>query len=315
MDNIQNLTALRIFSRIAQTKSFAQTARDMGLPTSSVSRHIAKLEQTLGQRLIYRHTRALQLTDAGERYYQSIRPALEQIQIATEELTQHGLYPSGMLRVNAPVAFGRHHVVPLLAEFQQEYPQVQIDLSLTDEFIDPVREGADIVIRVGALNDSSLVARQLLTQQFMLCAAPSYLQAHGTPSHPEQLSSHNCLLYKGTKGIQPWFFRPVHSQNPLRMQSVQGSFTSNNAESLVSLACMGYGIILFPTWLIFDAVRSGQLQPILTDYVSGDGHSEQGIHVISPENRLRSSKVSEFTRLLFKRLQPAEYWQRLLSPG
>lgn len=307
MDNSIRLLALRLFVRIAANGSFAEAARYFDLPVSSVSRHIAGLERTLGQRLLYRHTRAVRLTDAGERYYQDLRHVLASLDLATEQVIGGAKHPQGLLRINAPVAFGRRHIAPLLASFQDEHPGIEVELTLNDAFIDPVQEGADIVIRVGALDDSSLVARQLATQRFVVCAAPAYLARHGEPHHPDALSDHNCLVYKGTRGKQPWYFRYSEDAQAQRYL-VKGNLNSNNAESLVEAALQGQGIVLFPTWLLFDALREGDLIPILETHEALGEATREGIHVIYPENRLRSSKVAAFLTHLFVEIGDRPYW-------
>ena len=307
MDNSLRLLALRLFVRVAASGSFADAARYFDLPASSVSRHIAGLERSLGQRLLYRHTRAVRLTDAGERYFQEVRRVLESLDAATEQVVSGAREPQGMLRLNAPVAFGRRHIAPLLASFQQANPAVEVELTLSDAFIDPVQEGADVVIRVGSLGDSSLVARQLATQRFVACAAPAYLKRHSAPLHPEQLSNHNCLVYKGTRGVQPWYFKAPG--DPLAQRySVKGNLSSNNAESLVEAALQGQGIVVFPTWLLFDALRAGGLTPILETYEALGEATREGIHAIYPENRLRSQKVAAFLEYLFAKIGGQPYW-------
>ncbi|MGQ7261900.1 LysR family transcriptional regulator [Vreelandella sp. V005] len=307
MDNSLRLLALRLFVRVAASGSFAEAARYFDLPASSVSRHIAGLERSLGQRLLYRHTRAVRLTDAGERYFQEVKRVLESLDAATEQVVSGAREPQGLLRLNAPVAFGRRHIAPLLASFQQANPAVEVELTLSDAFIDPVQEGADVVIRVGSLGDSSLVARQLATQRFVACAAPTYLTRHGAPLHPDQLSDHNCLVYKGTRGVQPWYFK---APNDLLAQrhSVKGNLSSNNAESLVEAALQGQGIVVFPTWLLFDALRAGGLTPILETYEALGEATREGIHAIYPENRLRSQKVAAFLEYLFAKIGEQPYW-------
>ncbi|MGB8712906.1 MAG: LysR family transcriptional regulator [Onishia taeanensis] len=293
MSNSVTLVALRLFVRVATSGSFAEAARHFGLPASSVSRRIAGLEKALGHRLLYRHTRAVRLTEVGEGYLQQVREALESLDMASEQVSGAASHPQGLLRVNAPVAFGRLHVAPLLASFQARYPDIEIELTLTDAFVDPVQEGADIVIRIGALEDSSLVARELATQRFVACAAPGYLAAHGEPQSPDDLPAHNCLVYKGTRGVQPWYFRAA-STTPFQVVEARGNLRSNNAESLVEAALQGQGIVLFPTWLLQQYLKAGSLVPVLNDWEAAGEPTLQGIHAIYPENRLRSSKVSAF---------------------
>lgn len=205
-----DLNALRIFERVAATGSFTATARHFHRAVSSISRQIASLEESLGQQLFYRHTRAVTLTEAGWRYYQEVREILERLDLATEALTAPTEEPSGLLRLNAPVAFGQRQIVPILHHFQCRYPAIKAELMLTDRLTDPVREGIDITFRVGALADSTLVARRLAAMNYVVAAAPDYLQRCGIPATPEDLSQHDCLLYQGEMGRQRWYFKQVN---------------------------------------------------------------------------------------------------------
>ncbi|WP_204355730.1 LysR family transcriptional regulator [Marinobacter bohaiensis] len=294
-----DLISLRLFVRVASSGRFAEAARHFGLPASSVSRRIARLEKALGHRLLYRHTRAVRLTEVGERYFLQVRDLLDELDRAAEQVSGAAGQPRGTLRVNAPVAFGRRHIAPLLAAFQSRYPAIDVDMTLTDAFVDPVQEGADVVIRIGSLADSSLVGRQLAEQHHVVCAAPAYLSRHGQPDTPEALQEHNCLVYKGTRGEQPWYFRG-EGEATFRVVEVRGNLRSNNAECLVEAALQGQGLILFPTWLIDGHLRQGTLVPILDAWESAGEPARHGIHVIYPENRLRSSKVSAFLDYLFE---------------
>ncbi len=310
MDNSIRLLALRLFVRVATSGSFSEAARYYGLPTSSASRHIASLEQALGQRLLYRHTRAVKLTEAGERYFHEVHEALARLELATEEVMGGARHPRGVLRINAPVAFGRRHIAPHLARFQQRYPEIEVDLTLEDRFIDPVQEGADVVIRVGALTDSSLVARGIARQRFIVCAAPSYLAEKGVPTTPHALGKHNCLLYKGSKGTQSWHFRAFEEARAVR-HVLAGNLVANNAESLVEAAITGQGVVMFPSWLLFEPLRQQTLVPLLTQWeASDDGHLDN-IYAIYPDNRLRSSKVSVFMTHLEQVIGSPPYWDSI----
>lgn len=307
LDNSVRLLALRLFVRVAASGSFSEAARYYGLPTSSASRHIASLERALGQRLLYRHTRAVKLTEAGERYFHEVRDALMRLELATEQVMGGAQHPQGVLRINAPVAFGRRHIAPHLARFQQQYPDIQVDLTLEDRFIDPVQEGADVVIRVGALADSSLVARSIARQRFIVCASPAYLAAHGAPASPEELSQHNCLLYKGSKGTQLWYFQERHTPRAVRY-ALSGNLVANNAESLVEAAMAGQGVVMFPSWLLFEPLRQQTLVPLLTQWEASEDGYLDNIYAIYPENRLRSSKVSVFMAYLESTIGDVPYW-------
>lgn len=304
-----DLNALRIFERVAATGSFTATARHFHRAVSSISRQIASLEESLGQQLFYRHTRAVTLTEAGWRYYQEVREILARLDLATEALTAPTEEPSGLLRLNAPVAFGQRQIVPILHHFQRRYPAIKAELMLTDRLTDPVREGIDITFRVGALADSTLVARRLAAMNYVVAAAPDYLQRCGIPATPEDLSQHDCLLYQGEMGRQRWYFKQVN-QPQASAYKVEGSLYSNDAESLVRAALMGQGLVMFPTWLIADELASGALLPVLEGWECEVMPGRRDIHVLYAQRRLHTRKVSAFLEHLFETVGPTPHWDR-----
>jgi DNA-binding transcriptional LysR family regulator len=305
------LNALRYFAMVAATGSFIATARHFRVPASSVSRQIAALEREVGQQLLYRHTRAVRLTDAGERYYLTVREALDLLDMAAEQAADKDTQPRGLIRVNAPVALGRLHIAPLLNDLQKDYPDLSVQLILTDAFIDPVQEGADITLRVGRLEDSGLVGRLVAPQRYILCASRGYLDTHGVPDTPEQLVAHNCLVYRGQWGAQRWYFRQAGAPH-YDAYDVTGRFQSNNAEALVSAAEASLGLVLFPTWLFqTGSFRKGRLVKLLTGWEASVEAEPPGIHLVSPENRSRSRKVRVVTDFLLERIGAPPYWDRV----
>lgn len=307
MRNSLDLNALRVFERVAATGSFTATAHHFHRAVSSISRQINALESVLGQRLLYRHTRALSLTEAGQRYYEEVREILERLDLATESLIQPDARPGGTLRINGPVAFVRRQILPLLSDFQQAYPAISAELILTDTFSDPVREGSDVTFRIGRLADSGLVARRLAPMYYVLAAAPAYLDRAGTPATPAALLDHDCLIYQGAFGRQRWYHR-AKGDDALEPLVVDGRLYSNDAESLVGAALLGRGIVLFPSWLLSDELRRGALRPLLADWHFEVTPQPQAIHVVSPEKRLRSPKVQVFLDYLFERIGARPHW-------
>lgn len=303
------IKALRLFVHVAASGSFIETARHFGVPGSSVSRHIAALEEDIGQRLLFRHTRAVRLTDAGERYFVQVREALELLDAATEMAADKDAAPRGLLRVNAPVALGRRHIAPLIAEFQRQHRELSVELMLTDAFIDPIQEGADVTVRIGRLVDSNLVARTLGPQRYRVCASPKYLEKTAAPSEPAELTSHNCLIYKGHLGVQRWYFsRP--GDTSYRPFEISGDLRSNSAEVLVAAALGGQGIVLFPSWLYdADAFEANKLVCLLPDWLASVEPEPSEIHLVFPESRLRSRKVKLLSDFLFERIGTPPYWE------
>ncbi|MES3677446.1 LysR family transcriptional regulator [Halomonas elongata] len=302
-----DLNALRVFERVAATGSFTAAAHHFHRAVSSVSRQIRGLEESVGQPLFYRHTRAVTLTEAGWRYYEEVRDILERLDMATEALNQPQAEPSGVLRINAPVAFGQRQIVPLLHRFQCRFPGIKAELQLSDHVVDPVREGHDITFRVGHLSDSSLIARQLAPMNYVVAASPDYLARQGRPEAPEALVEHDCLIYQGELGRQRWYFQQDDGEREVAHE-VDGSLVSNDAESLLRAALLGQGLVMFPTWLIAEELASGTLVALLEAW-RGEvmpGHRE--LYVLTSERRLRAPKVRAFMDFVLKEVSPFPPW-------
>nr|WP_229426398.1 LysR family transcriptional regulator [Marinomonas profundi] len=301
---------------VAKTGSFIAAAKELELPPSSISRYIASLEEELGQRLFYRHTRAVKLTEVGRYYFAEVREALTSLDLATEHAKGSLLVPQGNLNINAPVSFGRLHLSKLIGQFQQHYPDINVELMLTDAYVDPVANGSDIVIRIGGLEDSSLNYQPIADEQFVLCAAPSYLKTieeqTNKLSHPKQLLDLNCLVYKGNNGRRHWFFRQ-EGKATVEYIEVTGNLCSNNADILVQAALAGQGIILFPRWLVFQHLATGELVSLLENWEGAEKDTPQSIYALYPGNRMKSSKVRyflDFMAAFFGHSQP--YWDKRL---
>lgn len=306
-----NVQALRYFLMVATTGSFLATARHYEVPASSVSRFISSLEDELGQQLFYRSTRAVRLTEQGQRYYSQVREAVELLDSAAEQLDHRTAGMRRLVRINAPETFGRLHVGNLVNQLQAKYPDLQVELTLNNTFIDPVHEGADVTIRVGRLVDSGLIGKVICTQRYVLAASPSYLALHGTPQVPEDLLQHSCLLYKGLREPQRWHFRRS-AEETFEPLVVSGPLRSNNSEILLNAALAGRGIVLFPTWLYHPTSFSDKkLVKLLPDWEIAAYADDLYIQVLSPENRLRSQKVREVSAFLVDAIGSPPYWDEL----
>lgn len=305
--NTMDLNALRVFERVAATGSFTAAAHHFHRAVSSVSRQIRGLEESVGQVLLYRHTRAVTLTEAGARYYEEIREILERLDQATEALAFPNTEPSGTLRLNAPVAFGQRQIMPLLHQFQCQHPGITAELQLSDQVVDPVREGHDITFRVGDLADSTLIARRLAPMNYVVAAAPSYLATYGEPATPDELLNHNCLLYHGELGRQRWYFQ-APEQNRSTAYEVNGNLYSNDAITLLQAALLGQGLVMFPTWLVADELRNKSLIAVLKLWEGEVMPGRRDIHVLTTERRLKTPKVSAFLDYLFASISPKPPW-------
>jgi DNA-binding transcriptional LysR family regulator len=296
---------------VSTSGSFLATARHFEVPASSVSRFIASLEKELGQQLFYRSTRAVRLTEQGQRYYSQTREAVELLDNAAEQLAHRDAGIRGLVRINAPEALGRLHIANLVNELQAKYPDLSVELTLTDTFIDPVQEGADVTIRVGRLVDSGLIGKVVSAHRYLLAASPEYLALRGTPQTPEDLLRHSCLLYKGQQGPQRWYFRRSSKEN-FEPFDVSGPLRSNNAEVLVAAALAGRGIVLFPSWLFTPtSFKDRKLLNLLPDWDISAFAEDAYIQILSPENRLRSQKVREVSAFLVNAIGSPPYWDNV----
>ena len=306
------LKALRYFVMVATTGSFSATAQHFQVPSSSVSRFISKLEQEIGQQLFYRNTRSVRLTEIGEKYFIQIKDVLDTLDFANEEATGKNSNVRGLVRINTAVALGRLHISRIVNKLHDVYPDLSVELILTDIFIDPVQEGVDIAIRIGSLQDSALIARKVCDQTYVLCASPEYLERYGTPETPQDIQKHQCLVYKGVSGSQRWYFRQDELDKPIEIEP-QGSLKSNNAEVLVSAALESRGIILFPTWIFEeDYFKNKKLVKLLPQWLCTVEPYTVGIHLVSPENRIRSKKVRTVLDFILKEIGSPPYWDNIL---
>lgn len=285
MNNPGNMSirSLLLFIDVYETQNFSGVARREGISASQVSRVIHQLEDALGQQLFYRNTRAVIPTESGHLFIRYARAMATNLEDARRELDARTQEPSGVIRINAPVFFGQRHVAPALPGLTERYPRLSIELTLTDDFIDPHRDAADVIFRIGALTDSSFHARVFGQQFYHLAASPDYLRKNGTPQKPDDLNHHKCLVYRGSSGPNRWLVRQpgrewVHYPvSPLML--------SNNAETLLIAALGGMGIVLFPDWLIGERLQSGELVELLPAMETSIKTEPQNIAAIYPNAR------------------------------
>lgn len=256
-----NLRSLKIFIAVFEAENFSVVARREGLSASQVSRIIHQLEDALGQQLFYRNTRAVIPTESGHLFIRYAREMMTSFEEARRELDARSTEPSGTIRINAPVFFGQRHITPGLPDLTARYPRLNIELTLTDDFIDPHKNAADVIFRIGVLTDSTFHARIFGQQRYHLAASPDYLRQHGAPQGPDDLAHHKCLVYRGSSGPNRWLLRGAGEE--WVHYPVMPLMTSNNAESLLAAALGGMGIVLFPDWLIGDRLQQGELVALL----------------------------------------------------
>jgi DNA-binding transcriptional LysR family regulator len=287
--------SIRAFTQVVISGGFAAAARDMGTSRSAVNKLVIALENELGVQLLHRSTRVVTPTETGLAFHERCVEILASLAEAERSLTQIQEEPRGRLKVNAPMTFGTMHLAPALADFMVRYPDLQVQLTLSDRFIDPIEEGFDITVRIAKPQTSaSLIVHLLTSAPRVLCAAPGYLEKHGTPTHPNELHHHSCLHYGQLAVEDQWMLIGVDGE---QMISVKGVLCSNNGEVLRDAAVCGLGITLLPMFIVEQELQQRKLQIVLPDYHP----PELSISVIYPVNRHLSTKVRLLVDFLQKR--------------
>lgn len=263
---MRNLNALLVFVKVAETRSFTLAAQRLGLTSSAISKSIARLEQELGVKLLTRSTRLVSLTGEGASFFDRCKQILTEIEDAETAVTATTATPKGRLRLQMPVGFGRRVIVPRMWEFTQRFPELSVDIELSDRLVDLTYEAVDAVVHIGTVTDDRVVSHRLCNLSFAAYASPEYLAKNGTPQSPDELDQHQCLAYllPLTGDHREWRFTK-NGQDHSRV--VSGALNINNAESLIEAAVAGAGIVMVSDFIAGNAMRSGKIQRILSDYV------------------------------------------------
>ncbi|MGY6646200.1 MAG: LysR family transcriptional regulator [Salinarimonas sp.] len=293
---------MAVFVAVIEQGGFSPAARSLGMTHSAVSKRVSQLEQRLGTQLLVRTTRTMRLTDAGQAYIGEARRILEAIATLEQGLDQAAQEPRGILRISASNAFGQRHIVPAAIDFMRAHPQVQIDLTLSDQMVDLVASGTHVAIRSAALTDSSLVARKLALNERIVVASPSYLAAQGTPRDPGDLETRDCLLLNHETRFNDWGYRSPTG----RRLKLQGAFACNTLEALHAAVLAGVGIARLPAFLIGEDVKAGRLTPILEEYRPP---AESAIYAVRPGGGITMPAARVFIDFLVDRFQPVPPWQ------
>jgi DNA-binding transcriptional LysR family regulator len=284
MDQLQTM---RAFVAIAETGSFTAAAARLHMSRAMASKHVMDLEAHLGLRLLDRTTRSVGLTEAGATYAARCREIIDAVETAEQEATSGGAEPVGRLRVSAPCFFGSRFVAPLVAQFAERFPRVGVEFLLDDRFVDLVDEGCDLAIRIGRLEDSSLVASRVASAKLMVCGAPTYLDRRGRPRRPADLLGHECLRYSHAMVGAAWPFDGPDGPELVRLSS---RFASNSAEALCAMAAAGLGLVCAPDFYFAELLRAGALEQVLAEHMI----EPLGIFVVHPSRRHVPSKVRAF---------------------
>jgi DNA-binding transcriptional LysR family regulator len=277
--------AMLAFVRAVECNGFTPAAHDLGVTPSAVSKLVTRLERRLGVRLLQRSTRRLALTAEGEIYFERVQRIVGEIEDAESDVMRFGKQPRGRVRMSLGTAFATYALVPALPEFTARFPEITLDLVITEYPVDMIEAGIDLAIRIGPLGELNLAARRIGDLERVISAAPAYLQRCGVPKKPEDLARHNCLTLTDLAGQTEWPFR---SPGGVRSVAVNGNITVNNAETLYELALLGMGVIRLSDLIVGPAISSGRLVPILLD-----SHQPEPLplHAVSAPIRRRPPKV------------------------
>jgi DNA-binding transcriptional LysR family regulator len=300
---MDKLEAMNAFAKVVALGSYAEAARALGLTRSAVSKAVMELEHHLGARLLDRTTRRVGPTEAGLAYYERCLDVLSRIEETELQISRLHHEPRGLLRINAPMSFGALYLGNAIADFMAAYPDLKIELTLTDRFIDPIEEGVDVTIRIAALNDSSLIARKLTAARIVLAASPAYLERHGAPQSPSDLLQHRCLVYGHTSTLAKWVLLIDGEPGSTPVHSV---LCSNNGDVLRAAALAGHGIIILPTFLIGPDLAAGRLRPVMEDFAP----PPLGIYALYAPNKYLAVKTRVFIDFLAQRFGGVPEWDR-----
>lgn len=286
MNGMDLLAAMRVFVRVMETHSFSGVARELGTTQPTISKQIGWLEQQAGARLLHRTTRSVTPTGDGLIYYDHCRTALVAVEAAQTAVGKRRISPAGLVRIGSPVAFGRLHLAPRIGVLLDRYPDLAVELVMNDRFVDLVEQGIDLAVRVGELADTrSLVARRIGTTARVTVGSTEYFERHGEPRTPEDLTSHNCIVYTELSTRDAWHF--VDKASRLVQVRVSGNFLANNSEAVREAVIAGVGIGTLPTWHFRDEISGGKVRIVLREWKP----KRLPIHAIWPSRRQLPAKI------------------------
>ncbi len=302
MDRLQGI---QLFIRVVETGSFSKASADLGITQPTATKHVAALEERLGARLLHRSTRGVSPTEIGSLYYEKCLVIARELEAADNLAALQQANVRGQLRISTSVAFGRRVMAPLVIEFMRAHPELQVDLSFDDRYVNLVEQGVDVAIRMGQLADSSLGASYLGLNPWVVVASADYLAQRGTPAGPEDLKSHAALIYSTVQGDERWRF--VGPDGQALQTPVQGPLRSNNLSALLAACRAGMGLAALPWYVAHASVQSGAVQPVLSAWTL----PSQEIHAVFPSPRLVPAKVTGLIRFIQGRFG-GEWWTRPL---
>ena len=300
---MDTIDGMKTFVAVVAAGSFTAAADRLGMSTALVSKYVGQLEERLGSLLLTRTTRSLALTEIGQTYLERCKQVIEDFDELEAAVQNKHSNPSGKLIISAPVTFGEMHLTPAAARFLDHYPDIDIDLRLTDRFINIVDEGIDLAVRIAELADSSLIARKLTPARIVVCAAQSYLDQFGSPSTPDDLASHTCIIDTNFRNTNDW---PFIIDGKRISTKVGGRFFVNSAQSTRRMVLAGAGIGLVPTYAIGDDIKAGKVVVLLQSFEALD----LGIYALYPHNRHLATKTRAFVDFMVKEFGNHPEWDQ-----
>jgi len=306
---MDRLSGVQLFIRVVETGSFSKASADLGVTQPTATKHVAALEAKLGARLLNRNTRGVSATEIGALYYDKCKAIQRELEEADNLATLLQSRVGGTLRISTSVAFGRHVLTPLVLRFMREHPDISIDLSFDDRYVNLVEQGVDIAMRMGRLADSTLGARYIGVNPWLVAASPQYLAHAGTPETPDELSSHACLIYSSVQGDDRWQFSDAQGRGIT--VAVQGPLRSNNLSAVLDAARSGLGLAALPWYVAREAVADGSIVQVLPGFAL----PVQELHAVYPSPKLVSSKVTTFITFVQTALADVggrPWWQRAM---
>ncbi|MGI9411627.1 MAG: LysR family transcriptional regulator [Hyphomicrobiaceae bacterium] len=299
------ITGMEVFARVAALGSLSAAARALGMSQTMATKHIAAIEARLGTKLIHRTTRRMTLTEAGQNYLEAVETILDDIAQAESQASQSATEVQGQLRLNVPVSFGIREIAPLLPKLAEEYPKLNVDLGLNDRHVNLIEEGWDLAVRIGQLQESSMIARRLAPCAMVVCASPKYLEQNGRPNSVADLTTHNCLGYTLSRlvGVNRWHFEPGGRKSV----PISGTLQANNGDVLVTAAVAGQGIIYQPVFLVRKEIVDGGLVQLELDQPTV---ALDGIYAAYPADRKPPAKVRATIDFFVEQFSPIPPWER-----
>jgi DNA-binding transcriptional LysR family regulator len=295
--NVDRLTSMTVFAKVAATRSFSGAARELGISQATASKHVQTLEDWIGTRLLHRTTRRVSLTDAGESFYIQCSRILEDMEAARNAVKPEAPV-RGSMRITAPVVFGSTRLGPLVVDFMHQHPELSLSIELCDRSVDLIEEGYDLAIRTGPTNAPGLITWRLMTLDYVICAAPTYLAHHGVPAEPAELRSHHCITGTNIPSTN-WQFNGPNGETTV---PISGRLQMNNAMLRCDAARAGAGILLCADYLVDDDFANGRLVKLMPDYAPSGG----ALHAVSPAYRAGSPKVRSLINHLTTQLGDIE---------